>query len=96
MMADHYSMKKVKGTLYSIDAVRKLTVSYLLTFYGSAFVAGPTGKMVTMAEREEEIIITAEFDLEKIRALRTSWGIFRDRYPSQYRFLMTSNRHSGV
>lgn len=67
-----------------------------LTFYGSTFIAGPTGELVTVAGREEEIIITAEFDLTKIGALRTSWGIFRDRRPSQYHFLMTSDGHSGI
>jgi len=68
-----------------------------LTFYGSAFIAGPTGEVVTTAGREEEIIITAEFDLEKIGILRTSWGIFRDRRPSQYSWLMTADGgHSGM
>jgi N-carbamoylputrescine amidase len=60
-----------------------------LTFYGSAFIAGPTGEMIANAGREEDSIITTSFDLEKIRALRTSWGIFRDRRPSQYGVLMT-------
>lgn len=67
-----------------------------LTFYGSAFIAGPTGEIITSAGREEDSIITTSFDLDKIRALRTSWGIFRDRRPSQYGVLMTLDGRGDV
>jgi len=60
-----------------------------LNFYGTSFIADPTGEIVKAAGREEEIVLTATFDLEKIRALRTGWGVFRDRRPSQYAALLS-------
>jgi len=60
-----------------------------LTFYGSSFIAGATGELISVAGREEETVLTATFDLAKIRALRTEWGLFRDRRPSQYQPLLT-------
>jgi N-carbamoylputrescine amidase len=60
-----------------------------LTFYGSSLIASPTGEIVKVAERDEEAVLIARFDLEEIRALRTGWGVFRDRRPSQYAPLLT-------
>jgi N-carbamoylputrescine amidase len=60
-----------------------------VTFYGSSFIADHTGKILTLAGREKETVLIARFDLEKIHRLRTSWGIFRDRRPSQYGTLLT-------
>jgi N-carbamoylputrescine amidase len=64
-------------------------VSCELTFYGSSFIAGPTGEIICAAGRDEETVLTTTFDLDEIRALRTSWGVFRDRRPSQYAALLT-------
>ena len=67
-----------------------------LTFYGSAFIADPSGEIIAIAEREADSLVTSHFNLEKIRALRTSWGIFRDRRPSQYGVLMTLDGQGSV
>jgi N-carbamoylputrescine amidase len=55
-----------------------------MTFYGSSFIADATGAIVADAPREGEAVITAEFDLESIRAQRLDWGLFRDRRPDLY------------
>jgi N-carbamoylputrescine amidase len=52
---------------------------YTLTFYGSSFIAGPTGEKVTEADRSSETVLTATFDLDEVARLRRSWGVFRDR-----------------
>ncbi len=59
-----------------------------LTFYGSSFIADGTGAVVEQAGRDERRIITHTFDLEEIRKLRESWGVFRDRRPEMYGNLM--------
>ena len=56
-----------------------------VTFYGTSFVADHTGAVVTDADRKEQTILHAEFDLEEIAAMRREWGIFRDRRPELYR-----------
>jgi N-carbamoylputrescine amidase len=55
-----------------------------LTFYGSSFIADPTGAMVAEAGRSEEAVLTATFDLEAIEQQRIAWGLFRDRRPDLY------------
>ena len=63
--------------------------SCAITFYGSSLIIGPTGEIIKIARRETETILTTTFDLAQIQALRTEWGIFRDRRPSQYASLLT-------
>ncbi len=60
-----------------------------ITFYGSSFIAGPTGELVAQADRESETVLTASFDLDRIAAQRASWGVFRDRRPELYGPLLT-------
>jgi N-carbamoylputrescine amidase len=55
-----------------------------VTFYGSSFLAGPTGEIVARAPRDAEAVLTATFDLDAARDLRRSWGVFRDRRPELY------------
>lgn len=60
-----------------------------MTFYGSSFIAGPTGEKVVEAGRDGQAVLTASFDLDAIRAMRASWGVFRDRRPDLYGPLLT-------
>ena len=59
-----------------------------IRFYGSSFIAGPTGDKQAEAGRDEEAVITARFDLDAVRGQRQSWGVFRDRRPDLYGPLM--------
>lgn len=59
-----------------------------ITFYGSSFIAGPTGELVAQASRDEEAVLTATFDLDAIARQRAAWGVFRDRRPNLYGPLM--------
>ena len=58
--------------------------SSALCFYGSSFITDETGEVIVSADRNSECVITSEFDLEQIREMRMSWGLFRDRRPEQY------------
>ncbi len=60
-----------------------------ITFYGSSFIAGPTGEIVAEAPADRPAVITASFDLDRIRAQRAAWGLFRDRRPDLYGPLTT-------
>ena len=57
---------------------------YSMTFYGSSFIAGPTGEKVAEADRSSETVLTASFDLDEVRRYRHAWGVFRDRRPELY------------
>jgi N-carbamoylputrescine amidase len=60
-----------------------------MTFYGSSFIAGPTGEKVAEADRTSQSVLTATFDLAQVRAQRHAWGVFRDRRPELYGPIMT-------
>jgi N-carbamoylputrescine amidase len=55
-----------------------------VTFYGSSFIADQCGQLLAKASRDHEEVVTATFDLDAIRDLRRSWGVFRDRRPDLY------------
>lgn len=55
-----------------------------LNFYGSSFITNETGEIIESADRENEAVLVAEFDLDAINEMRFSWGIFRDRRPECY------------
>jgi N-carbamoylputrescine amidase len=61
------------------------------TFYGSSFIAGPTGEKLAEADRAGEAVLTARFDLDRIRRQRNGWGVFRDRRPELYGALATAD-----
>jgi len=63
--------------------------NFEMTFYGSSFIADHTGAKVADANRIDETILTATFDLDEIRRYREDWGVFRDRRPARYGALMT-------
>jgi len=62
---------------------------YEMTFYGSSFIADPTGAKVAEADRVSETVLTATFDLEAVRVQRHAWGVFRDRRPDLYGPILT-------
>jgi N-carbamoylputrescine amidase len=55
-----------------------------MTFYGSSFIADPTGALVAELDRADEGVALATFDLDEIAQARISWGLFRDRRPELY------------
>jgi N-carbamoylputrescine amidase len=62
-----------------------------INFYGSSFIAGPTGEKIAEAGRAEEAVIAAEFDLDALARQRVEWGLFRDRRPELYGVILTSD-----
>ena len=60
-----------------------------ITFYGCSFICDATGAKVAEANRTEETVLLATFDLEAQKLARTFWGLFRDRRPELYQPLMT-------
>jgi len=59
-----------------------------MTFYGSSFIADPTGGKAVEAPRDEGGMFAATFDLDAVARQRRSWGLFRDRRPDLYGLLV--------
>lgn len=58
--------------------------SSALTFYGSSFITDGVGAIAECADRESDCVLVHEFDLDALRDMRMSWGVFRDRRPEMY------------
>ena len=56
-------------------------------FYGTSFIADPTGEIVIDFGRTEQGVLVAEFDLDEIERERAAWGFFRDRRTDLYDIL---------
>ena len=56
-------------------------------FYGTSFIADHAGEIVSELGRNEEGVITAEFDLDFLDRHRAAWGFFRDRRTDLYEVL---------
>lgn len=55
-----------------------------LNFYGSSFMTNERGEILVEAGSDKEEILYQEYDLDKIKEDRLSWGLFRDRRPHCY------------
>jgi N-carbamoylputrescine amidase len=68
------------GTEYSKQDPQGLYIR----FYGSSFIADASGALAAEAGEEAEAVITASFDLDRMRQARDNWFVFRDRRPDLY------------
>jgi N-carbamoylputrescine amidase len=66
------------------------------TFYGSSFIADHTGAKVQEANRTDETVLVQTFDMDAIRRERQCFGFFRDRRPTMYQTLLTSDGVVGT
>ncbi|MDQ7835661.1 MAG: carbon-nitrogen hydrolase [Humidesulfovibrio sp.] len=55
-----------------------------IEFWGSSFVAGPAGEISALASADEETILLAQVDPERIEFVRRGWPFLRDRRIDAY------------
>jgi len=53
-------------------------------FYGTSFICDERGDVLAELDREEEGVIVASLDLDRVRRHRAAFGFFRDRRPELY------------
>ena len=66
-----------------------------IDFYGSSFVAGPQGNLLTEADRTSESVLVQTFDLDALAFQRAEWGVFRDRRPELYKPMLSLDGQIG-
>lgn len=66
------------------------------TYYGTSFIAGPTGEIRAEAPQDAEAVLVEAFDLDAIRVQRDAWGVFRDRRPELYGALGTADGRAAA
>ncbi len=55
------------------------------TFYGSSYFVDPRGQIFAQASEDKDELLIAEFDLEMIDEVRSTWQFYRDRRPESYK-----------
>ncbi len=66
-----------------------------VTFYGASFATDATGALVDSLGCEDEGLVLAQYDLDRLAAMRAAWGLFRDRRPDLYVPLLTLDGQEG-
>lgn len=67
-----------------VVAANRIGTEYGQTFYGTSFIADERGDILAELGREEEGVITATLDLDRVKRHRAAFGFFRDRRPELY------------
>lgn len=50
-----------------------------IDFWGHSFITGPQGEYLAVAEHQDETLVEAQLDLNRIEDVRRIWPYFRDR-----------------
>ncbi|MFO1010455.1 MAG: nitrilase-related carbon-nitrogen hydrolase [Planctomycetota bacterium] len=53
-------------------------------FYGSSYFVDPRGNFLATGSEDQDELVVADMDLEKIEEVRRVWQFFRDRRPESY------------
>jgi len=82
-------MPLIASNRYGIERSKQDPEGLWIRFYGSSFIADPTGAKLVEAGEEGDAVLTASFDLGEIESLRNNWFVFRDRRPDLYGAILT-------
>lgn len=55
-----------------------------IEFWGQSFVAGPSGELLAKASADQEEVLLADLDLNRVDTTRTHWPFLRDRRIDAY------------
>lgn len=53
-------------------------------FYGQSYFCDPRGQMLAVGTRDQDELVVADLDMDKIKEVRNTWQFFRDRRPDAY------------
>jgi N-carbamoylputrescine amidase len=67
-----------------VVAANRVGTEHGQTFYGTSFIVDERGDVLAELDREEEGVIVATLDLDRVKRHRAAFGFFRDRRPELY------------
>jgi len=53
-------------------------------FYGQSYFCDPRGQMLAVGTRDQDELVVADLDMNKIKEVRNTWQFYRDRRPDAY------------
>lgn len=70
-----------------VGVANRVGVEKNMNFMGSSYVTNPFGKIIKMANRNDDEVLTVEIDSKQIKEARRIWPLLRDRRPETYDYL---------
>jgi N-carbamoylputrescine amidase len=67
-----------------VVAANRIGSEHGQTFYGTSFITDERGDILAELGRDEEGVIVAALDLDRVKRHRAAFGFFRDRRPDLY------------
>ena len=67
-----------------VIAANRVGTEHGQAFYGTSFITDERGDILAELDREEEGVIVATLDLDRVARHRAAFGFFRDRRPELY------------
>ena len=67
-----------------VVAANRIGTEHGQSFYGTSFICDERGDILAELGREEEGVIAATLDLDRVKRHRAAFGFFRDRRPELY------------
>jgi len=72
------------SNVVAVVAANRIGTEHGQTFYGTSFIADERGDILAELGREDEGVIVATLDLDRVKRHRAAFGFFRDRRPELY------------
>ncbi len=72
---------------YFVGAINRVGVEQpwaIGEFYGQSYFCDPRGQFLAVGSRDQDELVIAEMDLDKIQEVRNVWQFYRDRRPETY------------
>jgi N-carbamoylputrescine amidase len=67
-----------------VIAANRVGTEHGQQFYGTSFICDERGDILAELDREEEGVIVATLDIDRVKRHRAAFGFFRDRRPELY------------
>jgi N-carbamoylputrescine amidase len=67
-----------------VVAANRIGTEHDQTFYGTSFITDERGDIMAELGRDEEGVIVATLDIDRVKRHRAAFGFFRDRRPELY------------
>ncbi|MCC2977480.1 N-carbamoylputrescine amidase [Sphingomonas sp. PL-96] len=67
-----------------VIAANRIGTEHGQHFYGTSFICDERGDILAELDREEEGVIVATLDIDRVKRHRAAFGFFRDRRPELY------------
>jgi len=75
------------GEGYFVGAIMRVGTGApwnICEFYGQSYFCDPRGQILVEGSRDQDELIVADLDMDKIKEVRNTWQFFRDRRPDAY------------